>query len=140
MQENQLDLYKIVFDNLEDAVYLINNKGKTILANNATIKGYRCSRNLFEKLYSDSYKMLENGTIDHCIFTKVLETKEPVVGWNKIYDVNHKSSLYLIHQVPIFDADGEIKYVLGWNKSKRNIEKHYLQSQGTLKDYVHVKL
>lgn len=60
-EQEELEYLRLIFNNIDNPLFLIDKDGRTLLANNATFKLYRCSKSYFEDNYSDSYKMKEEG-------------------------------------------------------------------------------
>lgn len=135
MKHIKEELLETIFNNLEDAVYILDANGRILLANNATIKMYDCPRSVFDELYTDTYEKLKNGTNEKSIYLQVLETKEEMATWLKVYDINKKPTLYYAWARPIFDSEGNVKYAVGSCRSQNNMEKNYIESQHKLGDY-----
>lgn len=113
--ENEYELMKRLFDTLDVPAYIMDNRGKVLLVNNADLKMYQCSREEFFKYYGDSYQMVSQGLHTSTVFEKVMERKAPVSAWNELYDSSGKKTLFCASQHPIFDSEGNIKYVVGTN-------------------------
>ena len=109
------ELIKLIFDNLEYPLYLNDRSGKTLCANDALLRLYHCDRDEFERLYADVYHLKDDGVYASTIFERVLQQKEAVCDWSEVIIPRHKSSINLVSQSPIFDQDGNVKYVVGVN-------------------------
>lgn len=124
----ELKLLKLIFDNLDLPVYIIDNLGNTLYANPATFQMYNCSREIYEKYYSNTYYMMEAGSFGgsrETAYNHVLNKKESVYLWHEIVDVNQDSHLYYISQQPIFDDAGNVEFVVGFCLSYSEIKKAY---------------
>ena len=113
--ENELELLKRLFENLDSPVYILDGNGKNLMVNNATLKMYQCSREEYYKYYAESSEMVRRGRHTSTIFEQVMAKKESVSAWSELYDANHNKSLFFASQYPIFDSEGNIKYVVGSN-------------------------
>ena len=113
---DDLQLLKIIFDNLNLPVYIIDHAGRTLYANNATFEMYHCTQKMFEEYYSDTYYMLKHGSFgkkNRSAYIDVIEKKAAVGIWNELVDIDQTVHRYYTSQQPIFDGTGEVKYVIG---------------------------
>lgn len=138
--DSDLELLKMIFENLSDPVFLIDSHGHTVLANSATVNMYKCSRLDYQKNYCDAHAMLAQGTVNTCLVDRVIETKEELRAWNQLIAADQSSELYYYWQKPIFDSYGNVKYVLGTCRLREKMEQEYLESFSKLGNYSRVHL
>ena len=127
-----ISLIITLLNNMEDSACIMDTNGDTLFANNATIKLYQCTRAVFEKLYKNMYAMEKQGTFKRNIFHEVLKKKEPVGSCLMLTDINKQSKLYYVVASPVFDSDGNVKYVVSITRSHDKIEKEYAAVQNSL--------
>lgn len=113
--ENEFELLKRLFESLEFPAYIMDNNGKILMVNNATLKMYQCSREEYYKYYANSHEMVLRGRHSSTIFERVMAKKEAVSAWSELYDSNRNKTLFYASQYPIFDSEGNVKYVVGSN-------------------------
>ena len=75
--EEKYEFYEDVFDNMPDAVYVLDNKGNMIYVNYAMIKKFDIPRD--ELLRYNVFDMYNDGLIDYVICRNVFEHKKEVV-------------------------------------------------------------
>jgi len=127
--ENELELLKRLFENLEAPAYIMDHNGHILMINNVGIRMYQTSREEFFRNYADSQEMVRRGLHTSTIFEQVMAKKEAVSGWTELYDANQNRSLFYASQRPIFDSDGNIKYVVGTNILYKKFDKMVQQLQ-----------
>ena len=134
-ERNEEELLKLIFENLGVGIFLLDANSKTVLCNEETVKMYRCSRNEYEKHYSDGHAARESGIVRHCISDLVVEQKREVSGWNQIVGADGTSQLYYYQNKPIFDENGQVKYVLGMAQTREQIESSFHDSVSSLENF-----
>lgn len=137
MQNNvDVSLLITLLNGMDDSMYIIDLNGDTVFYNNATLKLYRCSREVFEKHYKNMYYMEEHGTFKRNLFYEVLKKKQPAEGWLLLTDIHGDSSLYYVVDRPIFDSNGNVKYVVGTTKSREKIDREHAAAQSGLHNII----
>lgn len=124
-EKKELEYLRLIFNGSDTPLFIIDSKGKTLLANNATYKQYRCSKEEFEEKYSDSYKMKEEGHYNETVFEQVLEHKSEMSAWNYLMIPGRRPDMIYVTESPVFDADGNVKYVVGQDIPRERIEMQY---------------
>ena len=127
--DEMLNLFQMLINNLEDAVFLMDKSGKVILANNATYKLYGCSKKQFEEHYCYTRYLLDNGIIDRCEYQEVIATKKPNVEVVNVLRPTNLVKSYYIKKVPVFDPLGNVKYLVGWARERGRIIENYKLTQ-----------
>ena len=138
--EMDFELIKLIFDNLEYPLYLNDRSGKTLCANDALLRLYHCNRDEFERLYADVYHLKDDGVYASTIFERVLQQKEAVCDWSEVIIPRHKSSINLVSQSPIFDQDGNVKYVVGVNFPLEMIRQQYPNAKIEKQNIDHIRI
>ncbi|WCK56260.1 PAS domain S-box protein [Aneurinibacillus sp. Ricciae_BoGa-3] len=115
LEENQKTLYTLI-NNIPDLVYLKNEKGEWIEANESAVR--------FFKIDNSSYKgkisaIIINPYKDKASFASVCErtdyeawTSKKSVRYEQILEKDGTSKTYDVIKVPIFDSDGEPKVLV----------------------------
>ena len=130
MRENMdVTLLMTLLNGMDYSMYIIDQKGDTVFYNNATLRLYRCSREVFEKEYKNMYYMEAHGTFQRNLFYEVMEKKQTAEGWLLLTDIHGDSKLYYVVDSPVFDSEGNVKYVVGTTRSREKIEHEHLASQ-----------
>ena len=124
-----ISLLLTLLNGMDYSMYIIDKKGDTLFYNNATLQLYRCSREVFEKEYKNMYHMEKRGTFQRNLFYEVMEKKQTAEGWLSLTDVHGGSRLYYVVDSPVFDSEGNVKYVVGTTRSREKIEREHLASQ-----------
>ena len=135
-KQTELFLYSTLLNGLDDSMYIIDMNGDTVLYNNATLKLYQCSKEQFDRKYSNMYQMAADGIFDRNLFTQVMETKQPAEGWLELIDINGNKRLYYVTDYPVLGADGNVKYVVGITRSREKIEKEHISAQKGLENII----
>ncbi|MBQ3291116.1 MAG: sigma 54-interacting transcriptional regulator [Mogibacterium sp.] len=124
-EQEELEYLRLIFNNSDNPLFIIDKSGKTLLANNATYKQYNCSKEEFEEKYSDSYKMKAEGNYKETVFEQVMEKKTDITAWNYLMVPGRRPKQIYVSESPIFDADGNVRYVVGQDIPRERIEKQY---------------
>lgn len=107
MEELNLDLAKIIFDNLYNGIYLVDHKGVTLWVNKTyeQMSGFKLEELKGKTLYDlvNVYKYFSGSA---SIF--VLETKRPATVTYR----TSKGKNFLVKGKPIFDENGNVKYIV----------------------------
>lgn len=123
--EKELELLKNIIDNMTDAVFIYDSKGIQLLCNEATVNIFNCSRETYIKEYTDENLMVAKGICQQGNYHECLKRREAVFGWSKVVDSKGNGKMYYIREWPIFDAEGEVKYIVGTSKPQENIIQEY---------------
>lgn len=103
----------------------MDRHGNTLLANKAIYKQYGVTRKKFEKEYSSTEQLIASGILDRSDYRLVVERKKPVREWMWMKSTDGTTKQYYAEKQPVFDAFGEVKYVIGWVISKDRLSKAY---------------
>lgn len=87
--KEKYEFYEDVFDNMPDALYVLDDKGNMIYVNYAMIKKFDIPRD--ELLRYNVFDMYDDGLIDYVISKNVYEQKKEVVMCQKIFNSHGKS-------------------------------------------------
>ena len=90
--KEKYEFYEDVFDNMPDALYVLDDKGNMIYVNYAMIKKFDIPRD--ELLRYNVFDMYDDGLIDYVISKNVYEQKKEVVMCQKIF--NSHGTLFCI--------------------------------------------
>lgn len=124
-EEEMLSRYQMIFNNLENPVFIMDKTGRTLLANVATYKIYGCTKKQFDELYSNTKWLIDHKVIDTCDYQYVIQTKRPTVEIVSVARKDGAHKDYYVKKVPVFDPLGNVKYVVGWMWEKSVIESCY---------------
>lgn len=115
--------YEDIFDNMPDAVYVLDDKGNMLYVNYAMIKKFDLPRDVLLKY--NVYDMYNDGLIDYLISKNVYEQKKDVVMCQKIYDSHGKEQMQMVSQMPILDDKGEVQYIIGIMRDMEELIRYY---------------
>ena len=116
-------LLEDVLDAMEDPIYILNKEADFIFANKALIELTGYTRK--EALTFNALELEEKGTIDRSVTRTVLRTKQKTTACQHVTKKNKVVNKLMITQTPIFEADGEIKYLIGVLKNVGEINEQY---------------
>lgn len=107
MKDLNVDLSKLIFDNIYNGIYLVDSQGKTLWVNKAfeEMSGFSLSELEGKTLYDlvNVYKYFSGSAS-----ILVLENKKPATVTYR----TSKGKNFLVKGKPIFDDKGELKYVV----------------------------
>ena len=109
--EEKYVFYEDVFDNMPDAVYVLDNLGNMLYVNYAMIKKFDLPRDILLKY--NVKDMYNDGLIDYVISNNVYEQKKEVVMCQKIFNSHGKEQMQMVSQMPILNDKGEVQYIIG---------------------------
>lgn len=127
--------YEDVFDNMPDALYVLDDKGNMIYVNYAMIKKFDIPRD--ELLRYNVFDMYDDGLIDYVISKNVYEQKKEVVMCQKIFNSHGKELMQMVSQMPILNDKGDIQYIIGVMRDMEELIGYYydaLNKYQTVKD------
>lgn len=121
--KEKYEFYEDVFDNMPDAVYVLDDKGHMIYVNYAMIKKFDIPRD--ELLNYNVFDMYKDGLIDYVISKNVYERKKEVVMCQKIFNSHGKEIMQMVSQMPILNDKGEIQYIIGIMRDMEELIGYY---------------
>ena len=133
--KEKYEFYEDVFDNMPDALYVLDDKGNMIYVNYAMIKKFDIPRD--ELLRYNVFDMYDDGLIDYVISKNVYEQKKEVVMCQKIFNSHRKELLQMVSQMPILNDKGDIQYIIGVMRDMEELIGYYydaLNKYQTVKD------
>lgn len=133
--KEKYEFYEDVFDNMPDALYVLDDKGNMIYVNYAMIKKFDIPRD--ELLRYNVFDMYDDGLIDYVISKNVYEQKKEVVMCQKIFNSHGKELMQMVSQMPILNDKGDIQYIIGVMRDMEELIGYYydaLNKYQTLKD------
>ncbi|MDP3386862.1 MAG: sigma 54-interacting transcriptional regulator [Eubacteriales bacterium] len=119
-------LLEDVLDSMDDPIYILNKNADFIFVNKALVEMSGYSRN--ELLAFNALELEKKGTIDRSVTKTVLQTKQKIIACQHVTKKNKVVNKLMITQTPIFEADGEIKYLIGVLKNVSDINEHYREA------------
>lgn len=133
--KEKYEFYEDVFDNMPDALYVLDDKGNMIYVNYAMIKKFDIPRD--ELLRYNVFDMYDDGLIDYVISKNVYEHKKEVVMCQKIFNSHGKELMQMVSQMPILNDKGDIQYIIGVMRDMEELIGYYydaLNKYQTVKD------
>lgn len=133
--KEKYEFYEDVFDNMPDALYVLDDKGNMIYINYAMIKKFDIPRD--ELLRYNVFDMYDDGLIDYVISKNVYEQKKEVVMCQKIFNSHGKELMQMVSQMPILNDKGDIQYIIGVMRDMEELIGYYydaLNKYQTVKD------
>lgn len=133
--KEKYEFYEDVFDNMQDALYVLDDKGNMIYVNYAMIKKFDIPRD--ELLRYNVFDMYDDGLIDYVISQNVYEQKKEVVMCQKIFNSHGKELMQMVSQMPILNDKGDIQYIIGVMRDMEELIGYYydaLNKYQTVKD------
>lgn len=133
--KEKYEFYEDVFDNMPDALYVLDDKGNMIYVNYAMIKKFDIPRD--ELLRYNVFDMYDDGLIDYVISKNVYEQKKEVVMCQKIFNSHGKELMQMVSQMPILNDKGDIRYIIGVMRDMEELIGYYydaLNKYQTVKD------
>ena len=133
--KEKYEFYEDVFDNMPDALYVLDDKGNMIYVNCAMIKKFDIPRD--ELLRYNVFDMYDDGLIDYVISKNVYEQKKEVVMCQKIFNSHGKELMQMVSQMPILNDKGDIQYIIGVMRDMEELMGYYydaLNKYQTVKD------
>lgn len=121
--------YEDVFDNMPDAVYVLDDKGNLLYVNYAMIKKFDLPRNVL--LRYNVFDMYNDGLIDYVISRNVYEKKTEVVMCQKIFNSHGKEQMQMVSQMPVLNDKGEVQYIIGVMRDMEELIGHYYDALNT---------
>lgn len=115
-----------ILDSIDDPVYVLNNKGGFIFANKALIEVTGYSRR--ELLGFNAIELVKDGVIDHSVTKTVLKSRNKVIGCQHVTKKNSLVNSLMITSSPIFDAKGDVEYLVGVLKNISEINEIYREA------------
>ncbi|MDR1693249.1 MAG: sigma 54-interacting transcriptional regulator [Oscillospiraceae bacterium] len=124
-----LRLYESILDNIQDAVYVLDDKGNYLFVNSAYVKMLGMSR--AELLAYNVHDFLKTGQIDVCLADIVYAEKRRVVSFQDVYDTLYRGRgnyRTLVVQTPLFDDMGHVKNVVVITRRLEQINEDYKEA------------
>lgn len=103
-------MYFAVLDCLQDAVCVYNQNGEFVYVNNAVVKIRGISRQQYMRM--NVHDLYESKYINICVFDRIMETKKEFSALQQYRSPNRTVTPRLVTGFPIFDANGDIQYVV----------------------------
>ena len=116
--------YTDILDNIDVGISLYDEKGNYLFVNTALINWRNIPRSEFLKMNVHDFL----GVLDVCVFDLVMEKKQRVsrLQYYKGYQsVDSSSRMRIVTGTPIFDAFGNIKYVITLLQDVQTFEELY---------------
>lgn len=124
-----------ILDNIIDlGIALFDNQGNYLFVNTNLINWRNISRAEFLKMNVHDFQ----SSMDICVFDLVMEKKQRVTRlqtYRSYYNPSETSRLRMVTGTPIFDEQGQVKYVITLMQDVEGFEKQYrelLQKQKVL--------
>lgn len=127
--KEKYEFYEDVFDNMPDAVYVLDDKGNMIYVNYAMIKKFDIPRD--ELLRYNVFDMYNDGLIDYIISRNVYESKKEVVMCQKIFNSHGKEHMQMVSQMPILDDKGDVQFIIGVMRDMEQLIGYYYDALNT---------
>ena len=121
--------YEDVFDNMPDAVYVLDDKGNLLYVNYAMIKKFDLPRDVL--LRYNVFDMYSDDLIDYVISRNVYEKKTEVVMCQKIFNSHGKEQMQMVSQMPILNDKGEVQYIIGVMRDMEELIGYYYDALNT---------
>ena len=121
--EEKYEFYEDVFDNMPDALYVLDDKGNMIYVNYAMIKKFDLPKDRL--LRYNVFDMYDDGLIDYVISRNVYEHKKEVVMCQRIFNSHGKEQMQMVSQMPIINDKGEIQYIIGVMRDMEELIGYY---------------
>ena len=124
MYENAF--FESVLDNIQHAVFVLDNKGNYIFVNSAYVQLMNMSKN--ELLSYNVRKFVETNQINFSVSDIVYRERRRVVMFQDVYDTQQHGRgnfRHLIIATPIFDEKGEVKNVVAVTRLLDSINDDY---------------
>lgn len=121
--EEKNEFYEDIFDNMPDALYVLDEKGNMTYVNYAMIKKFDIPRD--ELLQYNVFDMYDDGLIDYVISRNVYEQKKEVVMCQKIFNSHGKEQMQMVSQMPILNDNGDIQYIIGVMRDMEELIGYY---------------
>ena len=115
--------YEDVFDNMPDAVYVLDDMGNMLYVNYAMIKKFDLPRDVL--LQYNVFDMYNDGLIDYLISRNVYEQKKEVVMCQKIFNSHGKEQMQMVSQMPIINDNGEVEFIIGIMRDMEELIGYY---------------
>ena len=123
MDRERID-FELMLDNLDDAVWMTDSEGRIVYTN----RSYQvmCSRSKEWFQSQNVYELEQKGYTDICCTKIVCEKKKRIRMVQHMVGADIGVSLEVLQTcTPIFDAYGEVKYVLGDVVSTNGLQRVY---------------
>lgn len=127
--EEKYVFYEDVFDNMPDAVYVLDDKGNMLYVNYAMIKKFDIPRDALLKY--NVFDMYNDGLIDYVISRNVYEQKKEVVMCQKIFNSHGKEQMQMVSQMPILNDKGDVQYIIGVMRDMEELIGYYYDALNT---------
>ncbi|MFV0518197.1 MAG: sigma-54 interaction domain-containing protein [Aminipila sp.] len=119
----ELKIYEDVIDSLLDPIYILDNEGNFLFANQTIIDITGYTKNDF--MHFNSKQLYNDGIIDKCLYLEVFEEKKSKTTIQYIIKKDNLIKKLLVTQLPIFDAKGNVKYIVGHLRDIDKINRLY---------------
>ncbi|SMC42311.1 PAS domain S-box-containing protein [Papillibacter cinnamivorans DSM 12816] len=124
-----IELYENALDNIGEGLYILDNQGNFLYVNRALLKMTGYSRS--ELLRYTVRKLVEENKIDTSITDIVFATKQEVTMCQNIRKKNDTIYQQLLTASPIFDSEGNIKYIVAIARDVEELYKKYTHARMT---------
>lgn len=116
-------IYEDIIDSLLDPIYILDNEGNFLFANQAIIDITGYTKNDFA--HFNSKQLYRDGIIDKCLYLDVFEEKKSKTAIQYITKKDNIIKKLLVTSTPIFDGKGNIKNIIGQLRDIDRINKAY---------------
>lgn len=123
------ELYKRILNSHFDLIYVLDDAGNYIFANDAYLSMLRMSRE--ELIGFNVHSFLKKGTINKCVSDEVYRTGKQVIMFQDLFlDVAGKDApiRHIIISTPILDENGKVTNIFATMKSVEKLNDAYRQA------------
>ena len=115
--------FETMLDNLDDGVFILDDKGNYVYVNSSYIKIAGTSK---KKLLSlNVFNMVKDGQIDRCIAEIVYREKRKIKMLQDVNNFSNQKFQQIVTSTPIFDSKGNVKNILSIAKPIYAINNEY---------------
>lgn len=107
---HQVKFLETVLDNMQEPVYVLDNKGNFIYVNRALIDLSGSTKKVL--LSYNMYRMEQEGIIDRAVSVDVLKYKRTFSFFQDVINFRGRSHRQLNTVTPIFDSNGNVEFVV----------------------------
>lgn len=114
-----------LFDSLRQCIYVLDRAGKFIYVNSAFVRYTETPKHIL--LQKTIYEI--KHTFQPSVSEVVLDTKREVTMFQDIINASKKTFRQLVTATPVFDADGEILYIVVTISSLTDVENQFISAR-----------
>lgn len=121
-----------VLDNLPVGITIISPEGNFLYVNKSLC--FYTGRSQQYYLSHSVSDMLSDGFVDEAIFSEVIRTCKPVSRLHRVTRGDGSNIRLLVTQTPYFDAEGNVEYIVAFQRDIDNEVRMYLENRVLSKD------